>query len=129
MMSSRNFLSLLGALLVSKVAAQNASCSAMAPKNFTEPTYSFTQPFLPYLAPEGTRSFDDADTSGAIVYHGAWVAGSDPSAVDKTLHTTTDPSAFVTFTFTGTGVEWFGVIAPGSGFATVREHGMRDGYC
>ena len=121
-MFSRNYLPLLGSLslLISKVVAQNASCDASAPPtNITLPVYAFPQPFLPFLAPQGTQAFDDL--SRLITYDGNWTSVADPNAVNSTLHTTNDPSASLTFTFTGTGIEWFGTTGPDHGQAKVRK--------
>ena len=118
-MFSRKYLPLLGSLLISKVVAQNTSCDASAPPtNITFPVYAFPQPFLPFLAPNGTQAFDDL--SPLITYNGNWTSVANPNAVNSTLHTTNDPSASLTFTFTGTGIEWFGTTGPKHGQAKVR---------
>lgn len=116
MLFSRNYLPLLGSLLISKVVAQNATCDAMAPVQHF-PVYAFPQPFLPFLAPNGTTPFDD--TSDVIKYKGDWKAVMNSTAVNSTVHFTTDPTASLTFTFTGTGIEWFGSTGPGNGAALV----------
>jgi hypothetical protein len=122
MMLSRKSRLLLGSLLIPTVAAQNSgppgSCIEFPPPGI----YNLSQPFLPFLAPVGTRAFDDADTSGAIKYNGNWVATFDAGSVDKTLHVTNDSSASVSFTFNGTGIEWFGVTGPANGLATVCDY-------
>ena len=123
-MSPRSYLPLLGALLISRVVAQNESCTAREPANYTSPIYSFEQPFLPYLAPNGTQSVDDSDT--AIKYVGQWITENDPAAVNSTLHSTNDTSASLSFTFTGTGIEWFGTTGNGHGIAKVRH---RESNC
>jgi len=114
----RNYLPLLGSLLISKVVAQNATCSSLAPApTVTFPVYAFPQPFLPFVAPPGTNAVDD--TSHAIKFVGNWKTVLDPNAVNSTLHTTNDTKASVSFTFTGTGIEWFGTTGPNHGEAKV----------
>ncbi|KAF8531384.1 glyoxal oxidase N-terminus-domain-containing protein, partial [Gautieria morchelliformis] len=73
--------------------------------------------FLPFLAPEGTQAFDDS--SSAITFNGNWTGTVDANAVNSTLHVSNDPAASVSFTFTGTGIEWFGVTGPDRGIAKV----------
>ncbi|KAF8496926.1 glyoxal oxidase N-terminus-domain-containing protein [Gautieria morchelliformis] len=119
MLLSRRHLPVWGALLASRVAvAQNTTCNEMKPpSNITIPVYAFPQPFLPFLAPEGTQAFDDTDS--AITYNGNWTGTVDATAVNSTLHVSSDPAASVSFTFTGTGIEWFGVTGPDRGVAQV----------
>ncbi|KAF8590895.1 copper radical oxidase [Ramaria rubella] len=117
-----NYYLLLGFFLISSTLAQNDTCNAAAPPTYFEPASAgvIPQPFLPYFSPNGTTSFDDSDTSGSVTYKGAWRAVKDQAAVNSTLHVTTDTSASVSFTFTGTGIEWFGTIGSNHGIAKVR---------
>jgi hypothetical protein len=116
---SYGYVALLGSIWVSHVLAQNASCIAKQPPGYVSPVYGFTEPFTPYLAPNGTTSFDDTDTSGVIKYNGQWTSTSNPRAVNSTLHVTDDTSASVSFTFTGSGIEWFGATGQDQGVAKV----------
>jgi hypothetical protein len=130
MLSPCSYLSVLGALLITQVLAQNKTCSSLQPLSFSEAPYGgFPQPFVPYVAPNGTQSFDDSDTSGVITYKGGWTRAKDPGAVNSTLHVTNDTSASVSFTFTGTGIEWFGTTGNDHGIANVLKRETERNYC
>jgi hypothetical protein len=128
MMSSCRYLSVLGSLLISQVFAQNQTC--VPPKSYNpSKENSFPQPFVPYFAPNGTQSFDDSDQSGVIKYTGTmWKAENDTMAFNSTLHSTNDTMASVSFTFRGTGIEWFGTTGKDHGIANVREPKMESNY-
>ncbi|KAF8643860.1 hypothetical protein AX16_008876 [Volvariella volvacea WC 439] len=83
----------------------------------TPPQAKELAPFRPYYVPPGAESHDSA--SRAIRYTGQWSVIFSPNYVDHSIHYTTEPGAFLTFTFKGTGVEWFGNMDNRHGYADV----------
>lgn len=73
--------------------------------------------FLPFYVPPGSRSYDSS--SPFVHYSGEWVDSFSTTFVGNTLRRTTHPRAFVTFTFKGTGVEWFGCTDSRHGISKV----------
>lgn len=78
-------------------------------------------PFTPFYVPPGAKSYDS--TSPLIAYKGAWTDQYSSGYVGKSLRTTSDPGAEVSFTFTGTGIEWFGNTDRFHGLAIVMIDG------
>ncbi|CAA7271472.1 unnamed protein product [Cyclocybe aegerita] len=78
-------------------------------------------PFTPYYVPPGAKSYDS--TSPLISYKGAWTDQYSTRYVGKSLRSTSDPGAEVSFTFTGTGIEWFGNTDSKHGLAIVLIDG------
>ncbi|KAI0064439.1 copper radical oxidase [Artomyces pyxidatus] len=74
--------------------------------------------FTPYFVPAGAKGYDSA--SPLVHYSGKWTDSYSASFVGKTLRWTSATKASVTFTFTGTGIEWFGSVD--------KRHGMADVY-
>lgn len=74
--------------------------------------------FTPYYVPPGTKSYDSS--SPLIHYSGKWTDSYSAAYIQKGLRWTSHPNASVSFTFTGTGIEWFG----NSG----KSHGISDVY-
>jgi hypothetical protein len=76
--------------------------------------------FLPFYVPDGSFAVDDADPRIAYEPKDAWKHTTNSGCYDKTLHTATTKHSNATFSFTGTGVEWFGSTSP--------EHSTADIY-
>jgi len=87
--------------------------------------------FTPYYVPLGAKSYDS--TSPLISYKGIWSDQYSSGFVGNSLRTTTQPGAEVSFTFNGTGIEWFGSICKTCGLAIVKIDGKPQGevnnYC
>lgn len=62
--------------------------------------------FTPYYVPPGTKSYDSS--SPLVLYTGKWTKKYSSAYVHGSLHSTSEVKASVVFTFTGTGIEWFG---------------------
>jgi hypothetical protein len=77
-----------------------------------------TNGFTPYYVPPGAKSYDSS--SPLIHYTGAWTEVYSPSYVHNSVHRTFERNATIKFTFTGTGIEWFG--------NTGRTHGQSYVY-
>ncbi|OCH87409.1 copper radical oxidase [Obba rivulosa] len=77
--------------------------------------------FTPYYVPPGAKSYDSA--SPLLHYQGHWTDSFSSGYVQKTLRTTSDSQAAMTFTFTGTGIEWFGNTDSRHGIAEVYMDG------
>lgn len=78
--------------------------------------------FTPYYVPPGAKSYDSA--SPLLKYSGNWKESFSSGYVQKTLRSTKERGAAMTFTFTGTGVEWFGNVDHRHGIAKVYLDGV-----
>ncbi|OJT08667.1 hypothetical protein TRAPUB_393 [Trametes pubescens] len=74
--------------------------------------------FSPYYVPPGAKSYDSS--SPLLHYSGGWTESFSPAYVQKSIRASSEPGAAMTFTFTGTGVEWFG--------NQDKKHGMAKVY-
>jgi hypothetical protein len=81
-------------------------------------THGSTTPalFTPYYVPPGAKSYDS--TSPLIHYSGKWAEIYSASYIQRSIRRTTSVGASATFTFTGTGIEWFG--------NSDNSHGLTD---
>ena len=59
------------------------------------------------------------DTSTSIQYSSNWTSASNASYFDGTLHFTNTPGSTVTYTFSGTSIQWIGATNKDHGDATV----------
>ncbi|KZT56997.1 copper radical oxidase [Calocera cornea HHB12733] len=89
------------------------------------------KPFLPYYVPVGSVAVDD--TWRSIVYSPhSWHNVSNPKYAQGTLHSTTTDGAYMTYLFSGTGIQWFGTVGPTHGIADVfldgKHVGTVDGF-
>lgn len=78
--------------------------------------------FSPYYVPPGAKSYDSS--SPLLHYSGTWSELFSPAYVQKSVRTSSDRGAAMTFTFTGTGVEWFGNQDQKHGMAKVYIDGQ-----
>ena len=78
--------------------------------------------FTPYYVPPGAKSYDS--NSPLIFYKGRWTDHFSTAYVQKSLRSTSQPNAEVSFTFTGTGIEWFGNSGKLHGLAIVMIDGI-----
>lgn len=97
-------LSFLFWALVVLVPASSAADSAW--NGFTTPESTKPAFFGPYYVAPGTKSYDSS--SPLLHYSGRWTDKFSPAYIQKSLRSTSDPGAAMSFSFTGTGVEWFG---------------------
>ncbi|KAI0636680.1 copper radical oxidase [Trametes polyzona] len=74
--------------------------------------------FSPYYVPPGAKSYDSS--SPLLHYSGTWSESFSPAYVQKSIRASSEPGAAMTFTFMGTGVEWFG--------SQDRKHGVAKVY-
>lgn len=81
------------------------------------------QMFMPYYVPPGAKSYDSS--SPLILYKGHWTDHFSTAYVQKSLRSTSQPNAEVSFTFIGTGIEWFGNSGKMHGLAIVMIDGLR----
>ncbi|KZS88395.1 hypothetical protein SISNIDRAFT_552644 [Sistotremastrum niveocremeum HHB9708] len=86
------------------------------------PNSEAPEPFRPYYVPAGSQAFDNI--SPTITYSGVWTSATSKDYVNSTLKYTTAINASFTFTFSGTGVEWFGTTGPDHGVAQVYLDGQ-----
>ena len=62
--------------------------------------------FLPFYVPPGAKSYDSS--SSLIQYRGLWSQSYSSAYTQGTSRWTDEPGARVSFSFVGTGIEWFG---------------------
>ena len=79
-------------------------------------------PFTPYYVPPGAKGYDS--TSPFIHYSGKWYESFSKAYVGDSIYWTVEVNATITFTFTGTGIEWFGNIGPRHGISNVYIDGL-----
>ncbi|KAI1794640.1 copper radical oxidase [Ganoderma leucocontextum] len=77
--------------------------------------------FTPYYVPPGAKSYDSS--SPLLHFSGTWSELWHSAYVQKTLRSTAEPGASMTFSFTGTGIEWFGNMGKKHGAASVYLDG------
>ena len=87
----------------------------------TPPGTASPAPFTPYFVPEGATSYDSSSPS--VFYKGTWADTYSPRFVGGSYRKTTQSGAAFLFSFTGTGVEWFGCTGPRHGEALVYLDG------
>ncbi len=108
------YLLLLAPVLLAKESAWNGHTTPVAQKK---------APFTPYYVPPGAKSYDS--TSPLISYKGTWTDHYSTAYIGKSLRATSEPLAEVSFSFTGTGIEWFGNMDRQHGPAIVIIDGKR----
>lgn len=79
--------------------------------------------FTPYYVPAGAKSYDS--DSPLIHYSGTWSDSFSGAYVNKGLKWTSHSGASVSFSFTGTGIEWFGNSGTSQGSADVYIDGKQ----
>ena len=104
---------LLGTTLAKKDSAWNGQ---------TTPGSASPTLFTPYYVPPGAKSFDS--NSPLISYKGHWIDHFSTAYIHKSLRSTSQPNSDVSFTFNGTGIEWFGNSDNRHGLAIVMIDGM-----
>lgn len=87
----------------------------------TTPGSTTLRIFTPYYVPPGAKSYDSS--SPLVHYSGKWMESYSTAYVHHTLRWTSHMGASVSFTFTGTGIEWFGNTGRSHGIAHVHIDG------
>ncbi|TBU65526.1 copper radical oxidase [Dichomitus squalens] len=87
----------------------------------TSPGSTKIAKFTPYYVPPGAKSYDSS--SPLLHFSGTWAESWHSAYVQKTLRSTSEPGASMTFTFIGTGIEWFGNMDKKHGSASVYLDG------
>ena len=88
----------------------------------TPPGAASPAPFTPYFVPEGATSYDSS--SPFVYYKGTWADSYSSRFVGGSYRKTTQRGAAFLFSFTGTGIEWFGCTGPRHGEALVYVDGQ-----
>ncbi|KAH7913989.1 putative copper radical oxidase [Hygrophoropsis aurantiaca] len=89
----------------------------------TTPGSETAAPFLPWYVPPGAKNYDSS--SPLIRYAGKWMDSFSPTYIQRTLRWTNQADASASFTFTGTGIEWFGGLGTTHGTADVYIDGVK----
>lgn len=103
-------------VLVSVCLASDSAWNGHTTPGSTKPTK-----FTPYYVAPGTKSYDSS--SPLVQYSEHWKETFSSAYVHKSMHTSSHKDAYMTFTFTGTGVEWFGSTDGRHGIAKVYLDG------
>nr|ABD61577.1 copper radical oxidase [Phanerodontia chrysosporium] len=113
----RSFLALLTlVVLISVVLASESAWNGHTTPGSTKPAR-----FAPYYVAPGTRSYDS--NSPLVHYSSHWKEIFSSAYIHKSVRSTSHKGAYVTFRFTGTGVEWFGNTGNRYGVAKVYLDG------
>ncbi|KAF9469361.1 copper radical oxidase [Collybia nuda] len=111
--------------------SQNVLAKQSAWNGQTTPGSTTPARFTPYFVPSGAKSYDSA--SPLVFYTGKWTTIFSSAHIQKSLRSTTELNAAVIFTFTGTGIEWFGNCDRNHGISNVFIDGVLaqevDAYC
>jgi hypothetical protein len=98
---------------------------------YTTPGSTTPARFTPFYVPPGAKSYDSS--SPLVHYRGKWYDVFPGVFSENSLRSTSEPNATITFTFTGTGIEWFGNCDNNHGIADVYIDGKLrkqvDAYC
>jgi len=117
--------SILAKFILSSSAERSAWNGQTTPKSIV-PSW-----FTPFYVPPGAKAYDSS--SPLVHYTGKWHTKYSSSYVGKSLRLTWDPNASIVFTFTGTGIEWFGTCDRRHGISIVYIDGQRrqilDVFC
>ncbi|KAH9945853.1 copper radical oxidase [Epithele typhae] len=73
--------------------------------------------FTPYYVPPGAKSYDSS--SPLLHFTGAWSETFSSAYIGKSIRSTSARDAAITFSFTGTGIEWFGNLDKKHGISKV----------
>ena len=98
-----------------------ASMNQSAWNGHTTPGSTTPSRFTPYYVPPGAKSYDSS--SPLIHYSGEWKDKFSVAYEQNTLRWTSQAGASVTFTFHGTGIEWFGNTGTSHGISRVYIDG------
>ena len=116
---------LLWSTLVSRaflVVGGDSAWNGNVPNSSDGLSLSGTLVFTPFYVPPGARAYDSA--SPLVLYTGTWAESFSAAYVENTLHSSTRRDASVFFSFTGTGIEWFGNTGVRHGVANVYIDGL-----
>ncbi|GLB34682.1 putative copper radical oxidase [Lyophyllum shimeji] len=109
------------------------SVSATEPawNGHTIPGSTTPAPFTPFYVPPGAKAYDSS--SPLVLYTGKWRTVFSAGYIHQSLSSTMEPHAAISFTFTGTGIEWFGNCDRHHGISLVFIDGLFtrnvDAYC
>ncbi|KAJ6463832.1 copper radical oxidase [Mycena vitilis] len=107
------------------------SASDLAWNGHTTPESTTPSALLPYYVPPGAKSYDSA--SRLVLYSGKWTETFSPAYVGNSIEKTVEAGASVTFSFYGSGIEWFGNCDRFHGISLVYLDGILfqkvDAWC
>lgn len=118
-MASRSFF--LFCTLVVILVASTVSATERAWNGHTTPGSVKPTTFTPYHVPSSARGYDSS--SPLLHYSSHWKESFSSRYIQKSIRSTSRTGAYMSFTFTGTGVEWFGNKDGRHGIAKVYVDG------
>ncbi|KAH7873641.1 glyoxal oxidase N-terminus-domain-containing protein [Lentinula edodes] len=126
---SRSFLLFLICVVLNTVLCTAADEPAW--NGHTPPGSNTPKPFTPYYVAPGAKGY--SSSSPFIQYKGDWQIVYSPNFNHKAVHCTCQKQAIFSFSFNGTGVEWFGNCDKRHGTASVyidkNLAGVVNTYC
>ncbi|KAG6910297.1 hypothetical protein DXG01_011694 [Tephrocybe rancida] len=97
----------------------------------TTPGSTTPATFTPFFVPPGAKAYDSF--SPLVLYSGNWETVYSSGYFQKSIQSTAEKDATISFTFKGTGVEWFGTCDQNHGISYVSIDGFHphtvDLYC
>ncbi|KAI0748553.1 copper radical oxidase [Daedaleopsis nitida] len=103
------------------VSLASASSAESAWHGHISPGSTKLSAFTPYYVPPGAKSYDSS--SPLLHYSGSWLEHFSSKYVHQSASYSSEQGAAMSFTFTGTGVEWFGSADSKHGIAQVYLDG------
>ncbi|KDQ60917.1 glyoxal oxidase [Jaapia argillacea MUCL 33604] len=101
----------------------SANSTESAWNGFSTHDASTPTQFTPYYVPPGAKSYDSS--SPFVHYSGKWIDSISPLYTHKTLRSSSQSGSSIRFTFTGTGIEWFGNMDKFHGISQVYVDGKQ----
>ncbi|KAF8077677.1 copper radical oxidase [Lyophyllum atratum] len=116
-------------LLITLAASTLALDSAW--NGYTIPGSTTPAPFTPFFVPPGAKAYDSS--CPLICYSGQWSTIFSSGYFQRSIHSSSRANAEIAFTFTGTGIEWFGNCDRNHGISLVFVDGLLkrkvDAFC
>ncbi|KAG6832068.1 hypothetical protein H0H92_005490 [Tricholoma furcatifolium] len=116
---------LVSIVLNISVFSKNSAWNGHTTPGSTRPTT-----FTPFYIPPGAKAYDSS--SPLILYTGNWETIFSSAYFHKSIQSTTEKGATISFTFKGTGIEWFGSCDKHHGISHVSVDGHSqtvDAFC
>lgn len=116
MMVSRSLL-----LFLTLAVSLSVSLAGSAWNGHTTPGSTQPSSFTPYYVAPGTKGYDS--NSRLLHYSGKWQEKFSSRYTHKSVQSSSQAKSYMIFTFTGTGIEWFGNVDDQHGIADVYVDG------
>ncbi|KAG6861530.1 hypothetical protein C0995_015263 [Termitomyces sp. Mi166 len=120
----KRFVAINTCIFFANVFPVTVSATAVSAWNgHTTPGSTTPTTFTPFYVPPGAKAYDSS--SPLIHYTGKWEAVYSSGYYHKSIQSTSQKGATISFTFKGTGIEWFGTCDRKHGIAYVSIDGHK----